>query len=318
MHHRGSHAVQFYDKEQVIQQAVAQYFMRDARAGDRLIMVSRPHTFTAVSEHLTSGHHGPAIPLESVLFIDAEMALSQSMNGETLDTSRAERLFKHVLSQISPGDAQSSIRLYGEAVDVLCQRGRHAAALQFEGIASVLLDLEPRLSILCSYASDRFNDDANAAHFRAVCQKHTHVLRHSGLETPPPLRLLTHDTPSLGNVYIIDDNTKILAALKRMLTSSSRSVRTFESAEAFLSELDNLEGGCLVVDVQLQGMSGLELLHRLANARVSWPIIVMSGMHDKNIERKALTLGARAFLRKPFEPQALLDALAQCEGNHHH
>src|SRR6266576_6653014 len=59
---------------------------------------------------------------------------------------------------------------------MLCQRGLHAAALQFEGLASVLLDLKPQLSILCGYAIERFKDDTNAARLRAVCQKHTHVI----------------------------------------------------------------------------------------------------------------------------------------------
>src|SRR5882672_10365182 len=169
----GSHAVQFYHDEQFVHHAIAEYFTQDGHPGDPLILVSRPRTFKAVAEHLTSGGYGPAIDAdERILFIDAEAALSQIMEGETLDPARAERLFKHALSQARPSHAHGTVRLYGEIVDMLCQRGRHATALQLEGLASVLLDLKPQLSILCGYATERFQDDTNAARLRAVCEKH--------------------------------------------------------------------------------------------------------------------------------------------------
>jgi FixJ family two-component response regulator len=110
---------------------------------------------------------------------------------------------------------------------------------------------------------------------------------------------------------VIDDNANLRRALGRLLTASHWPVRTFDSAEAFLAEMDKLPIGCLVIDVQLRGMSGLDLCHRLVNAGFSWPIILMSGLDDKKIENEALRLGARAFLRKPFDSQALLDEIAQ-------
>ena len=116
-------------------------------------------------------------------------------------------------------------------------------------------------------------------------------------------------------VYVVDDNARLRGALKRLLTASNRSAHVFDSAEEFLTVLDKLAPGCLVIDVQLEGMSGLELVRTLRNARVSWPIIVMSGLHDMKIESEALRFGAQAFLRKPFEPQALLDAIAQFQGS---
>ena len=86
-------------------------------------------------------------------------------------------------------------------------------------------------------------------------------------------------------------------------------VRTFASAEAFLEELDTISTGCLIVDIQLPGMSGLELVHRLTDARLSWPIVVMSAVDDKILEANALRLGARAYLRKPFDSRTLLDVI---------
>jgi two-component system response regulator FixJ len=110
-------------------------------------------------------------------------------------------------------------------------------------------------------------------------------------------------------VYVIDDDVSIRRSLNRLLTSSSWTVRTFDSGEAFLAERGKLSRGCLIVDIQLKGMSGLELVRQMTDAHSSWPIIVLSGSHDQKAESEALRLGARAFLRKPFDAQALLDAI---------
>jgi CheY-like chemotaxis protein len=332
----GSHSVQFYENEQFVHHAIAEFFTQDAYSNDPLILVSRPSTFKAVVEYVTSGQYSPAIDAaDRILFVDAEVALSQIMEGETLNPVRAERLFKDVLSQARPSYAHGSVRLYGEIVDLLCQRGHHATALQFEGLASRLFDLKPQLSILCGYAIERFTDDTDATQLRAVCQKHTHVipaesfgdalrtryqqavmLQYNALDhmlarqIPPRMRTSDVTTPA-QTVYVIDDNANLRRALGRLLTSSNWPVRTFDSAEAFLAELDKLSSGCLIVDIQLQGMDGLELIRWLIDAGLSWPIIVMSGLYDKNAESEALRLGARAFLRKPFDSQILLDAIAR-------
>jgi two-component system response regulator FixJ len=112
-------------------------------------------------------------------------------------------------------------------------------------------------------------------------------------------------------VYVIDDDRSMSRSLSRLLKISAWKVRSFSNAEDFLSELDNLCSGLLIVDVQLPGMSGLELLERLQERHLSWPAIAMSGSDDENVEPRALRLGAKTFLRKPFAPQVLLDALEQ-------
>ena len=111
-------------------------------------------------------------------------------------------------------------------------------------------------------------------------------------------------------VYVIDDDASIRRALNRLLTSSDWTVRTFDSGEAFLGELRELARGCVIVDVELKGMSGLELVRQMTDVRSSWPIIVISGSQDKKTENEALRLGARAYLRKPFDTQVLLNAIA--------
>ena len=110
-------------------------------------------------------------------------------------------------------------------------------------------------------------------------------------------------------VYVVDDDPSMRGSLKRLVALSNWPVRTFDSAEDFLANLGELSRGCLVLDVQLQGMSGLDLLGRLVNKGLTWPAIVMSGSHDETAEMEAMRLGARVFLSKPFEPQLLLDAI---------
>jgi CheY-like chemotaxis protein len=316
----GTHAVQFYDNEQSIQQAIAEFFTQGVHPDDPLIMLSRLSTFKAVAAHLASGRYGSAInAADRIQFFDAEAALPQIMEGENLDPVRAERLLKHVLSQSCPSHAHGPVRLYGELVDMLCQRGCHSAALELEGLASSLIDVKPELSILCGYAVERFKD-GSGAQLRAVCQKHTHIIpaesfagalddRMLAAQTPPRLR--TGNTAPVQSVYVVDDDASIRRSLRRLLTAHGWPVRTFDSAEAFLAELDKLSSGCLVVDIGLPGISGLELADRLKDSRPSWPIIVMSGLYDKKAESDALRLGTRAFLRKPFGSRALLNAIAR-------
>jgi|tagenome__1003787_1003787.scaffolds.fasta_scaffold20984946_4 FixJ family two-component response regulator len=95
------------------------------------------------------------------------------------------------------------------------------------------------------------------------------------------------------------------------LKGSEWRVQSFESAETFLEELDKLANGLLVVDVKLPGMSGLELLEKMQETYRSWPSIVMSGSDDEDLEIEAHRLGAEVFLRKPFAPHLVLDALEQ-------
>jgi CheY-like chemotaxis protein len=308
----GSHAVQFYDSEQFVQRAIAEFFTDSARPGGPLILVSRPRTFQGVAAHLGSGRYGPAINADRIQFFDAEAALPQIMQGESLDLAGAERLLKQIISQSSPSHAQGSVRLYGEVVDILCDSGRYSAALQFEGLASSLFNFQPQLSILCGYAVERFNFDP-LDQLRVVCREHTHVIPAESFtpaQSQPSIRTFDGTTPA-QSIYIVDDDASLLRSLRRLLTSYRWPVQTFDSAEAFLAEVDVLSSGCLVVDIGLPRISGLKLVHRLREARLSWPIIMMSGLSDKKTESEALRLGARAYLRKPFDSQTLLNAIAR-------
>ncbi len=307
----GSHTVQFYDDEPAVQDAIAKFLTHGTSPDDPLILVSRRRTFQAVAAHLTSGRHGPAVDADRILFFDAETALDQVMDGEKLDLAGAEELLKQVLSSSCSSHVQGTVRLYGELVDILCERGHHSAAIQFEALAGSLLAMQPRLSIFCGYAVERFEGDTSAAQIRAVCRAHSQVIPAGSFTNPPHARMRTFDgiTPA-QTVYVVDDDASIRRSLQRLLKTQGWLVRTFGSAETFLAELDTLPRGCLVVDVGLQGMSGLKLAERLTDA-LSWPLIVMSGMHGKKGESEALRLGARAYLRKPFDPQALVNVIGR-------
>jgi two-component system, LuxR family, response regulator FixJ len=110
-------------------------------------------------------------------------------------------------------------------------------------------------------------------------------------------------------VYIIDDDPSVRNALLRFLAMRGMTALGFDTAEQFLEELPGLAAGALIVDVQLPGMSGLALLAQLARAGMDWPAVVISGSHEGHEDAVSGALGRGRYLRKPFEPDALLRAL---------
>jgi CheY-like chemotaxis protein len=216
----------------------------------------------------------------------------------------------------------------------LCGRGDHGAALNLETLWNVVTAGRPVVTG-CAYALDRFCDERHASLLPAICDQHTHVIPTESLADAPeePSRfecvaLLQHrarvlalkgearsspepTTTPARTIYVIDDDLSVRRSLARLLASVDMAVRTYDSAEAFLADADTSSSGCLIVDVQLLGMSGTDLQRRLAGARRQWPIVAMSGADDASVEREALQLGAVAFLRKPFVAEALLEAIAR-------
>lgn len=125
--------------------------------------------------------------------------------------------------------------------------------------------------------------------------------------------------PKNDKVYVVDDDTAMRDSLDFLLGSAGFSVRLFESALAFLNELPALEVGCVVTDIRMPGIDGMELLRHLnsaSNAR-KLPVIVMTGHGDVPLAVEAMKLGAIDFLEKPFEDERLVrmieTALSQSE-----
>src|SRR6187431_3554045 len=112
--------------------------------------------------------------------------------------------------------------------------------------------------------------------------------------------------PPSTKVYVIDDDAAMRDSLDFLLGSAGFNVRLFDSAQAFLDEFASLEPGCVVTDVRMPGIDGMELLRRLSSGPRKLPVIVMTGHGDVPLAVEAMKLGALDFLEKPFDDDRLI------------
>jgi FixJ family two-component response regulator len=115
--------------------------------------------------------------------------------------------------------------------------------------------------------------------------------------------------PGIPLISIIDDDDALRSSLENLIRSVGWRVHGFSSAEAFLRSDQVHETGCLILDVRMPAMSGLELQRQLAVANSQPPIIFITAHEDDNRRRQALDAGAVAFLHKPFYEEELLNAI---------
>lgn len=108
-------------------------------------------------------------------------------------------------------------------------------------------------------------------------------------------------------ISVIDDDASIRAATKNLLSSHGYSVHTFESAEDFLQSAHQGDSSCVVADVQMSGMSGLDLLTHLRSRGNDVPFIFITAFPDENLRARALKIGAICFLSKPFAGPVLIN-----------
>jgi FixJ family two-component response regulator len=111
--------------------------------------------------------------------------------------------------------------------------------------------------------------------------------------------------------FIVEDDRAVGEALCDLLDSAGVAARYFMSAEEFIEGWDAAMTGCLILDVRLPGISGMELQARLVESGIEIPIIVMTAHGDIPMVRKALKAGATEFLTKPFQDEELLQAVKQ-------
>lgn len=110
-------------------------------------------------------------------------------------------------------------------------------------------------------------------------------------------------------VYIVDDDASVCRAVARLMKSAGLSAQVFHSAEAFLSSVRPTASDCLIADVQMPSMTGLELLQQLTRDGMQVPVILITGFDDSAARQQARIAGAAAYFRKPFDDQSLLDAI---------
>lgn len=114
-----------------------------------------------------------------------------------------------------------------------------------------------------------------------------------------------------ANVAVVDDDPSVRRALDRLLRSEGFGVVSFTSAEQFLALCQPSAVACLILDLKLPGMSGAELQAYMAGAGVTVPTIIITAYDDIAAREAARRSGSRAFLRKPFDDQELIDAVVR-------
>ena len=115
-------------------------------------------------------------------------------------------------------------------------------------------------------------------------------------------------------VCVVDDDESLRRSVRNLLSSVGFQVETFASAEEFLESTHRASTGCLVLDLRMAGMNGLDLLRHLAAMGSRIPVIILTAHGDEEARRRSLEAGAVAFLGKPFRGGDLLDAVRAALG----
>jgi len=110
-------------------------------------------------------------------------------------------------------------------------------------------------------------------------------------------------------IYIVDDDSSVRRGLTRLLKAAGFSVRAFASGEEFLDHQQPTENDCVILDVHMPGMDGLELQQAMLDNDMRVPVIVITGRDDASARITARRAGAVGFFRKPFDDQALIDTI---------
>ncbi len=113
-------------------------------------------------------------------------------------------------------------------------------------------------------------------------------------------------------IYVVDDDQAVRESLCWLLESVDLPVVTYASAQEFLADYNPEMGGCLILDVRMPGMSGLELQNKLIEIECTLPILIITGHGDVPMAVRALKNGAVDFIEKPFNDQKLLERIQHC------
>ena len=112
--------------------------------------------------------------------------------------------------------------------------------------------------------------------------------------------------PKKGTVYVVDDDEAVRDSLQWLLEGKDYRVKCFDSSESFLSRFDPREVACLIADIRMEGMSGLELQDRLLERKSPLPMVFITGHGDVPMAVTTMKKGAMDFIEKPFKEEELL------------
>jgi FixJ family two-component response regulator len=148
---------------------------------------------------------------------------------------------------------------------------------------------------------------------RAKFFKHpaTHLLARGEIECDAAISNFTEDfmSDSQKTIAIVDDDPEMRSSLATLLGAVGYRAETYDSAETFLICASSCKACCLVIDINLGDITGVELAYQLSADGLKWPIIFMSGHDDAAIKNQASAVGPVAFLHKPFRGNDLIDAI---------
>jgi FixJ family two-component response regulator len=113
----------------------------------------------------------------------------------------------------------------------------------------------------------------------------------------------------MRTIVVVDDNPSMLQSLSRLLSAHGFHVQTFASAESFLEDIAKCEADCLLLDIHLGGISGVDLQRRLTSSGTDLPVIFMTAIDNEATRQEAFDVGCIAYLTKPFLAKMLIDAI---------
>lgn len=123
-----------------------------------------------------------------------------------------------------------------------------------------------------------------------------------------------------ATIYIVDDDEAVRESLSWLISSTGHKAKAFASADHFLESFDSSRQGCVLMDVRMPGMNGMELQQRLAEKPNCLPVIIITGHGDVQMAVRAMKQGAFDFIEKPFNDEVMLDlvqkALDECATRH--
>jgi len=114
---------------------------------------------------------------------------------------------------------------------------------------------------------------------------------------------------AMRTIAVVDDNPSMLQGLNRLLSAHGFRVRAFASAETFLEAYVECEADCLLLDIHLGGISGIDLQRQLISSGRELPVIIMTAIDNETIRQEAFDAGCVGYLKKPFLSKLLIDAI---------